>query len=425
MLIQGDQTMRHILSATLIFIGFLTIFDLAYASSSTVPEPFQRFDENSKHAINYDDLTTVLKTVVVDVGRSSREKVAPSQAKTGTRMKASVKRSTLNEGNRFYFETFKNNEEAQQLLSGIQKSLEQVPDEVSLEYFSRDEQLAYWLNLYNVTVLNEIIKVYPKRNLKKILVGKKSIFSKELLTVAGIPLSLNDIQFTILKQNYDNNPLIMYGLYQGNIGGPNIRKKAYTGKDVNRALTNNAIEFINSNRGTQSKDEKIFRVSSMYDRNRVYFTDFNTDLTTHLLGHLKGYELQDLQAATILKPDINDWTVTDLGGTYRDLGATFADNNAALLDSVRGTTAADPAYNGPGVVMGAAVGHGSSSMASKGTPYNRIDPALLTHLHELNLKREITNAGNAYVTMEELGEVPEDPEPDPDKEDIPDKEDNN
>jgi hypothetical protein len=36
-------------------------------------------------------------------------------------------------------------------------------------------------------------------------------------------MSLDDIQFTILRQNYDNDPLIIYGLYQGNIGGPNIR----------------------------------------------------------------------------------------------------------------------------------------------------------------------------------------------------------
>ena len=44
--------------------------------------------------------------VVVDVGLSNREKAAPSQAATGTRMKASVKRSTVKEANRFYYETF-------------------------------------------------------------------------------------------------------------------------------------------------------------------------------------------------------------------------------------------------------------------------------------------------------------------------------
>lgn len=396
--------------SALIFCGVLLLTGSAVAQSSSVPEPFQQFDAESTYVINYDDLTAVLKTVVVDTGRSTREVAAPSQARTGTRMKVSVKRSTASEANRFYFETFTSNEKARQLLSGIQKSLEQVSDEVSLKYFSRDEQLAYWLNLYNVTVLNEIIKVYPKRDLKKLLVGKKSILSKKLLTVAGIPLSLDDIQYTILKQNYDNDPLIIYGLYQGIIGGPNIRRRAYTGADVYRALKNNAIEFTNSNRGTYSKDKKLFRVSSLYERNRVYFPDFKPDLTNHLLAYLEGYERNELQRASKLKSDINDWTVTDLGGTHRDLGAVFADNNAALLNAVVGTTAADPAYNGPGAVMAAAVGAGSSSTASKGKRMSRIDPELLAKLHDINLKREITNAGNAVVTMEELGEVEVDTE---------------
>jgi hypothetical protein len=395
----------------------MAAFTLANASDSAVPEPFQKFDDNSKYTINYDDLTNLLKTVVVDVGRSTRQKAEPTQAATGTRMKASVKRTTVNEGNRFYYETFDNNEEAQQLLVGIQKSLEQLPDEAPLEYFSRQEQLAYWLNLYNVTVLNEVIKLYPQRNLKKVLVGKKSILSKKLLNVAGIPLSLDDIQYTILKNNYDNDPLIIYGLYQGYIGGPNIRKRAYTGDDVYRALKNNANEFINSNRGTYSEDEKVFRVSSLYDRNRAYFPDFNSDLSKHLLTYLEAPERTELQSAKVLKPNIDDWSVTDLGGTYRNLGAVFADSNAALLDSVKGTTPMDG-----GGVMAAAAGYGSASMASKGQPLTRISPELLMQLHELNVKRESTNLMNANVTMEELGEAPVEPEKDKDSDN---KKDNN
>jgi len=201
------------------------------------------------------------------MGRSTREKAAPTQSATGTRMKSKIKRSTANEANRFYYETFDDNEATQQLLGAIRDSLAHVPTEVPLKYFSRDEQLAYWLNLYNVTILNEIVNVYPKKNLKKLLVGKKSILPKKLLTVDGVALSLNDIQFNILKYNYANNPLIMYGLYQGIIGGPNIRKSAYTGTDVYRALANNAIEFTNSNRGTygSSKNPEVFRVSSLYE----------------------------------------------------------------------------------------------------------------------------------------------------------------
>ena len=402
--------------AVLACYGLCFAATLALAVDSPVPEPFRHYDDTSKYTISYDDLTNVLKTAVIDVGRSTREKAAPSHAATGTRMKTSVKRTTLNEGNRFFYETFNNNEEAQALLIGIQKSLEAVPKDAPLKFFSREEQLAYWLNLYNVTVLNEIIKVYPKRNLKKILVGKKSILSKKILNVADVPLSLNDIQYTILKNNYDNDPLIMYGLYQGNIGGPNIRKRAYTGKDVYRALKNNASEFINSNRGTYSQDAKAFRVSSLYDRNRVYFPDFKSDLSSHLLTFIEGNEKRELQSATTLKPNINDRSVTDLGGTYRDMGASFASSNAALLDAVS-STVPNTNQGESGSTLAASVGYGNQAVATKAQPLSRFSPELLIQLQEINLKRENTNAENARVTMEELGEAKDQPEPETDKKD--------
>jgi Ca2+-binding EF-hand superfamily protein len=399
--------MKRILSTTFAIFSMLAISQVSGAQESAVPEPFRGFDNDSKYVITYDDLTAILKTVVVDVGRSSREVAAPTRAKTGTMMKSKVKRTTSNEANRFYFETFENNDEAKQLLNTIKTSLEILPEEVSLEFFSRDEQLAYWLNLYNVTILTELVEVYPKRNLKKFLTGKKSILSKKLLNVAGVPLSLDDIKFTILKNNYDNNPLIIYGLYQGNIGGPNIRRRAYTGKDVWRALTNNAIEFINSNRGTygSSKSTSTFQVSSMYERSNVYFPDFNTDLSAHLGEYLEGDEVGMLASATKLKPDIDDWTITSLAGNYREFGGSLADNKAALLDSARSTV---PNTNeGESGTLASSIGYGNQAIQAKALTVNRIDPDLLSHLVELNQRRMQQNAINSNVTMEELGENPD------------------
>ena len=384
----------------LFFFGFFALYGTAGAAESTVPEPFQGFDADSKYAINYDDLTAVLKIVVVDMGISTRRVAQEGPEVTGTRMKNKVKK-TANEGNRFYFETFEDDEEAQQFLRDIQKSLEQLPSDAPLRYFSREEQLAYWLNLYNVTVLNEVIAVYPTKNLKKYTVGKKSIFDKKLLTVAGVPLSLNDIQFTILKQNYDNNPLVIYGLYQGIIGGPNIRKRAYTGADVMSALENNAYEFINSNRGTWGRDKGVFRVSSFYDRNRAYFPNFEADLTAHLEKHLTGTELTKLQAGLRMKANIDDWSVTDLVGTQRRIGGSFATSRAALMDSMRSTVPADG-----GGTLGAAVGYGSSSMAAKGQRMNRVDPGLLEVLKEIDDKRMDQNRRNAAVTIEDMDDAP-------------------
>ena len=328
--------MKHIGAAILIFSGFLMTSDMAAGAESAVPEPFQGYDNGSRYSIRYDDLSDLLRTVVVNTGRSSRAIGRQSQEITGTRMKPKVNRFTDGEGNQFHYEAFMDNEAGRQFLRKIQVSLQQAPTETPLEKFSRNEQLAYWLNLYNVTVLNEIIAVYPKRSLKNFLLGGNAILSKKLLTVSGVSLSLDDIQYTILKQNYDDNPLIMYGLYQGNVGGPNIRPSAYTGADVYLALEDNAAEFINSNRGTFAGDEGILRVSSLYDRNSAYFPDFESDLSQHLLKYLEGDVRVHLQTANTFNPDINDWTVTDLGGTRHEVGGSLANNNAALLDAYRG-----------------------------------------------------------------------------------------
>jgi hypothetical protein len=382
--------MKHICSALLIVFGSLATCQVANATDSEVPQPFRDFDATSVYVIDYSDLNALLGSLVVDVGRSDRGIGQAVVAKTGTRMRNSVNKATANEGNRFLYELFEENEENQNVLAGIQNDIEQIPDQVPLGKFSRDEQLAYWLNLYNITILSEVVQVYPQKKLKKLLLGKNSILSKKLLTVAGVPLSLNDIQFTILKQNYENNPLIMYGLYQGIIGGPNIRRKAYTGKNVHRNLEGNAIEFINSNRGTEGKNSKVFRVSSLYRRNEVYFDGSESDLTEHLLRYLEGDERGELQAAKTVKPDINDWAVTDLFGTHSEMGGSMANNSAALLGSVRGAGASNT----------------STALLAKSPSMSRYSPEMLENLYQLKEKQEATREENATVTVEELGQVP-------------------
>jgi len=371
--------------AAFLACGLFSINAVANNLESAVPDPFQRFDADSKLTIDYRDLDSLLDTVVLDTGRSNREKADSVHAQTGTRMKVKVNRATINEGNRFYFEAFENNPENQQILHKIRYRLENLPTVVPLEKFSRDEQLAYWINLYNITMLDEIARVYPKPELEDLLVGQDSILLKKTLVIAGVSLSLNDIQFTILKQNYENNPLVIYGLYQGIIGGPNIRKTAYTGRYVYADLIDNALEFINSNRGTESQNKRVFRVSSLYARNAKYFSDFDKDLTAHLLTYLEGDERAELQTATRVKADINDWTVTDLWGSIRNLGGSLANNSAALDGAVSGSN--------------------SSRLTTKSVATSRYSPAVIQRLNELNQKRAEDRTGT--VTIEEMGQAPE------------------
>lgn len=368
----------------ILMLGLLSSGLWADGERSEVPEPFKGFDPTSTLKIDYTDLDSLLDTVVLDTGRSDRSKAGREQSPTGTRMKVKVNRYTVNEGNRFYFEVFSNNPENLKTLGKIRGRLGSLASNNVLKRYSRDEQLAYWINLYNITMIEAIAQAYPLSDLENLIEGEDSILENKSLTVGGIALSLNDIEFTILRQNYEGNPLIIYGLYQGNIGGPNIRKQAYSGANVYADLIDNAIEFINSNRGTQSKNKKVFEVSSFYARNASFFPDFDADLTEHLLSYLEGEQLDQLRNASEIDAGIDDWTITSLFGRKRTVGGSFASSDAAL-----------------GGAVGSAGGSSLSGKAAAST--SRYSPAVLKHLDKLNKKRAEEQTGN--VTVEEMGRV--------------------
>lgn len=317
----------------LIFIGILINSTICVANEEKDIKLFQEFNPDSSFTITYPDLDMLYKSSVLPMGLSPRTKARASKSSIGTRLKAKINRFTAYEANRFIYESFKTDEQ-KSVVTSIRKSLEQLPDELALSNFSKNEQLAYWLNIYNIRLIEELVKIYPRRSLKSLIIeNNNTIFTKPSLTISGIAISLNDIQHKILWEKFGANPLIIYGLYQGIIGGPNIRPKAFYGTSVYAALKDNANEFVNSNRGTFSKKEGSFRVSSLYERNKQYYPSFTADLTKHLLVYMDGDLNSRLKNANEIEFNIDDWNITDLYGTQRTYGAGVASNPAALLSS--------------------------------------------------------------------------------------------
>ena len=318
----------------------IIIFCAIIASSLTtqaennVLQKFNCETTESLMVMDFKQVDDLLSSSVLEMGRSKRTKAARADRSIGTHLSQSINASTDNEGNRFSFEIFNSVEQITRL-SDVRKFLENVPGNASLCLFNKKEQLAYWLNLHNVALINEIVKVYPMRNLQSMLEGDVSILIKKILTVADVSVSLNDIRQYILPNNYNKDPLIIYGLYSGNIGSPDILKQAFTGKNVYPLLKTIAADFINSNRGTSLGSGSRIRVSGYYQRNAQYFSDFQSDLKQHLLSYVEGDIEQDIKNATFFIPDIDNWKVADLYGTTNSFGESVSSMDLALLSDSR------------------------------------------------------------------------------------------
>ena len=153
----------------------------AQASDLTLPDAWQGETQDSAITINYDDLDYVLNAAVLMSGPPSRKKSKSSSSTVSTRLKNNFNPLTTNAGNRLFFEEFKKNPAMAAVISKIRTSLEAVPAEVPLNQLSKKEQIAFWLNLYNVVVIDEINKVYPLKSLEDFVTAKDGVLSKKLI----------------------------------------------------------------------------------------------------------------------------------------------------------------------------------------------------------------------------------------------------
>lgn len=307
---------------------------IAQQSNTEKYAQFSEFTENSKLEMDFSIVDQLLHAGVMNMGPSTRAYAKDDgPPSTGTRLTQTIDLATENEANRFFYENLK---EDQEKILKLRKELETIPSFTPLNQYSKEAQLAYWLNLYNVTLINELAVIYPLNNLKPILTGGGSILDKKILSVDNIQLSLNDIHYRVLPVLYPDSALYIYGLHQGIKGSPNIRTKAFTAREVKQKLKENAQEFVNSNRGTQfNAGEGVIRVSSFYKRNSQLFPDFNESLKSHLLQFADKSIHEFIKNATSVKADISNWRINDFYGSIRrrDIGLYVSSGDGGRFTS--------------------------------------------------------------------------------------------
>ena len=187
---------------------------------------------------------------------------------------------------------------------------------VDIDTYSRPEQLAFWINLYNSLTLQTVVQHYPVGSIRDIDISP-GLFSdgpwgKALVEVKGEPLTLNDIEHRILRPIW-NDPRIHYAVNCAALGCPNLQQAAFTGDNSETLLDSAARDFVNGSRGV-ALDRGRLIVSSIY----VWFQDDFGGNDEAVIGHLRRYAAPELAAAlkgkTGLADHRYDWTLNDAGG---------------------------------------------------------------------------------------------------------------
>lgn len=280
------------------------------------PTLFSEFDPNSKIVLNFGDLSEVLQSVVYRVGQSRKIlRKAQAETYTGSRFVTATNISISRyEGNRLLIHDFDKN--IKRFFLEYQERLVEIVADTKLKTLNKDAQLAFWLNLHNVMVLNELIDQYPIKSLKKFRKKSKGFMFQQIVKVEGVLLSVADIE-QILISNWES-PLVIYGFFQGSIGGPSLPNQAFNQKNVWPLLKLNAGEFVNSNRGARPSKGKMV-VSEFYNWTLGAFENSDAVLLAHIKQLSESRFHGDISGINSLSYKYYDWGVTDLlgGSSYQ------------------------------------------------------------------------------------------------------------
>jgi hypothetical protein len=151
---------------------------------------------------------------------------------------------------------------------------------------SRDEQFAFWTNLYNAKTVEIIIGHYPVNSIRDIRPTNALIpgpWRAKVLKVTGASLSLDDIEHAIMRPIW-RDPRIHYVVNCAAVSCPNLADRAYTASALEGMLENAAMAYINSPYGIRFNGSKAV-VSSLYD---WYSSDFGGS-APRILAHIRKY----------------------------------------------------------------------------------------------------------------------------------------
>jgi len=128
---------------------------------------------------------------------------------------------------------------------------------------SREEQLAFYINAYNVYAIKVVIENYPVESIRDVGSLFSSVWTRTAGHIDGKALSLDDIEHETLRKL--GEPRMHFAIVCASLSCPNLRNEAYTADKLDQQLEDQTKLFLNNETKGLLLDGQRARASQIFD----------------------------------------------------------------------------------------------------------------------------------------------------------------
>lgn len=183
--------------------------------------------------------------------------------------------------------------------------------EVDITDLNKEEQRAYWINMYNAVTVKVVLDHFPVKSIRDIDIASDVLangpWKAKLVSVEGQELSLDDIEHRILRPIWQD-PRIHYAINCGAISCPNLHNHAFTAQKMDETLDTLARDYVNDHRGIEVIDGEV-HASKIYQWFQIDFGENDAEVLDHVRLYANDALRKKLEGITTIANYRYDWSL--------------------------------------------------------------------------------------------------------------------
>lgn len=184
--------------------------------------------------------------------------------------------------------------------SSLEEYLNYLAENSPKKDWSKNEKLAYYINIYNAATVKLILDNYPTKSIKDI----KNPWGRAWVRIGESKLSLGAIEHKILRKM--NEPRIHFAINCASFSCPKLLNEAFTADQIESQLEKVTVDFVNDLTRNIISEEKI-QLSNIFKWYKKDFTENGS-----LVDYIRPYTQIEISENTNIDYIKYNWSLNEI-----------------------------------------------------------------------------------------------------------------